>query len=184
MRSSLLPVAALAAASTVLAADAFNIRPGLWNTTTTTQYSGAPLYVEGMPESSRGDYAKQWASMVNKPMVHRDPTDCISEKDIRDSGRMIEEFKKDRGSCTHSISRQTSSQMVAVVECKDGKVTTRTEIDYVASSPTAFRGTMKTTINSPNGTTRMDMTLEGKWVAASCPAGSDDDDDEDYEDDE
>ena len=59
--------------------------------------------------------------------------------------------------------------MVGSLECKDAKTTTKTELNYAADSPTSFKGTLKSTITSPNGVTTMNFAMSGKWLAASCP---------------
>lgn len=179
-RRLLLPASALLAATCVLAADAFNIRPGLWNMTTTMTMAGAPLYIDGMPESARSEYAKQWAGTANKPITDTDDN-CITAEDLR-KANLFEDMTKGREqSCKPTITKQTATAMAGVLECKDAKTTTRTEMEYTAASPTTFKGKMKSTITSPNGTTTMSVDMTGKWVAASCPK-DDESEDTDSED--
>jgi hypothetical protein len=170
-------VAALVA-GTAVAAEPMNIRPGLWSTRSTTVMSGAPIYVEGMPAANRAEYEKQWAATVNRPLTNEDDEDCITEKDIRQAA-MLDSLRKGEN-CKLTVSKQTSTALAGVAECSEGKTSTRTQFDYRANSPTAFSAEIKTAVTSPNGVTNMNITMGGKWLAASCPAG----DDDDYEDDE
>ena len=164
------PCAVVAAAS-ASAAEPLNIRPGNWMVTTTMTMGGAPLYVEGMPEAGRADYAKSWALQVNKPTSETDE-ECITEKEIRELD-LFNDMKDDAKSCKQTVTRQTATQVAGTMECKDAKTTTRTDLDYAATSPTTFKGTFKSTMTSPNGTTTMALAMAGKWVAASCPADED-----------
>lgn len=162
----LIPCAA-ALAIAASAAEPFNIRPGLWKMSTTLTTGGAPLYIQGMPEAGRAEYARSWARDVGKPATDQED-ECVTEKDIRRD--LLKDLRDQTKSCKEVIARQTASALVATVECKDANSTTRTEIDYSAESPTSLKGTLKSTIQSPNGTTTMHIALAGKWVAASCPA--------------
>jgi hypothetical protein len=176
----LLPAAALVAA-VAFAAQPMNIRPGNWTVTTTMTMGGAPLYVEGMPAAGRAEYAKTWATQVGKPISQTDE-ECITEKEVREMD-VFKDMQRDAKSCKTTITRQTATAVAGTMECTDAKTSTRTVVDYTATSPTTFRGSFKSTTTSPNGTTTMDLAMSGKWLAASCPAGDDDEDSDDSSED-
>ncbi|MET0292336.1 MAG: DUF3617 family protein [Steroidobacteraceae bacterium] len=152
----------------VSAAEPLNIRPGVWKITTTLTLGGAPLYIEGMPEASKAEYAKRWAQDAGKTQTDTDD-DCITEKDIRTSD-IFKDMRDDANACTQKISRQTASAVSGTLECKNPKTVTKTELDYSAQTPTTMTGTIRTTITSPNGTTTMNATMSGRWMAPNCPA--------------
>jgi hypothetical protein len=168
-----LRIAALCAvaATVAVAAEPLNIRPGQWKISTALTPAGAPLYIEGLPATAGSDYAKQWAKDAGKTQTNVDE-DCITEKDIHDID-FFKDMKDGSQSCRESLVKQTSTAIVATLDCKDAKTTTRTELNYQADSPTSFRGTLKSTVTSPNGVTTMTATIDAKWVAASCPKGDD-----------
>ncbi len=155
------------AAAIVSAAEALNIKPGLWKTQSTITFGGAPLYVAEMSASQRAEYAKQWATMVNKPSSD-DDEDCITEKDIKEA-TLLKDLKDESKSCKESNVKMTASTMTATIDCKDGKTSSHIEVDYVASSPTAFKGTFKSSMTSPNGVTTMTSVMSGTFKSASCP---------------
>jgi len=163
------------------AAETFNIRPGLWSTRSTMTLSGAPIYVPGMTPAQRAEYAKSWASTINKPEVE-DDEDCITVKDLQEAA-MLKGFRKGPNACKESNVKVTPTSLSATLDCKDGETTSHTEMNYSASSPTAFKGAFKTSITSPNGVTTMSVAMSGTFKSASCPR-EDEDDDEDSGDDE
>jgi hypothetical protein len=167
----LLPVALLGAAA-AFAAEQLNVQPGYWTITTTMTTGGAPLYIQEMTAANRAEYAKSWAKDVGKPHVDTDD-DCITSKDIREA-KFFEDLDQQGKSCKKTLTKQTATALAGIVECSDAKTKTRTEVDFTADSPTTFKGSFKSTLTSPNGTTTMSMTMAGKLKAASCPADEDD----------
>lgn len=172
---TLVPVALLGAAA-AFAAEQLDLRPGYWTITTTMTTGGAPLYVEEMTAANRADYAKTWAKDVGKPHVETDD-DCITAKDISDA-KFFDGFDQEGKACKKTLTKQSARALAGTVECSDAKTKTRTELDFAADSPTTFRGSIKSTLTSPNGTTTMSISLAGKLKAASCPADEDDSDSE------
>jgi hypothetical protein len=160
-----------------LAADAFTLKPGLYHMNTSMTMGGAPMYVEGMNDAQRAQYAKSWAQNINKPEVSEDD-DCISQKDIEEARLFKGMGEDDPQACKKSGMKQTASTLAGTIECTRGKVVTRSEMNIVAVSPTSFKGTIKITMTSPNGKTTMDATMSGTYKGASCPAGSRDGDDD------
>lgn len=180
LHRSLVRAALVCAASTAaiaLAADAFNVKPGLWEVTTTMTTGGAPLYIEGMPESGRASYAQSWTKDVGKPQTSKS-RQCITREDLQQS-KLFEGLATQGKSCKQAISKQTASAVVASSDCKDAKTATKTVIEYTAVNPQSFNGSMKSTMTSPNGTTTMTFTMNGKWVGASCPDEDEDEHDHD-----
>jgi hypothetical protein len=174
-RAALL-IGLMACAALVSAAETFNIRPGLWKTHTTLTFGGAPLYIAEMNDAQRANYAKSWAQQVNKPSSD-DDEDCITAKDIQEA-TLLKDLKLEDQSCKESNVRMTGTVMTATIDCKSGKTSTHIEVDYVASSPTALKGTIKSSITSPNGVTTMTASMSGTFKAASCPKEDEDEGDE------
>jgi hypothetical protein len=177
----LLPIAVSSVALLASAAETFNIRPGLWTTHSSITFGGAPLYVAEMNAAQRAEYAKSWAQTVNKPSTD-DDEDCITAKDIQEAA-LLKDLKDDSKSCKESDVKVTATSMTAAVTCQDGNVTSRTQMNFAASSPTSFKGTIKTTMSSPNGVTTMNATMSGTFKSASCPKEDSDEGEGDDEDD-
>ena len=169
--------AAIALPCVAGAVEPLNIRPGLWEVTQSMTTSGAPLYIEGMPESGRAEYAKSWAKDVGKTHTDKDEQ-CITAKDIKEA-KVFEDRSQKGKQCKTSTTKQTTTAWVASSECKDAKTTNLTQIDYSAPSPDRFTGSLKSTMTTPNGKTVIDMKMSGKWVAASCPDEGADEEEED-----
>jgi hypothetical protein len=145
-----LPFIGLAAvASLALAADAFNIKPGLYHMSTTLAMGGS------------------------KPVISEDD-DCVTEKDIQEA-RLFKGIESEGQSCKQGNLKLTASTLAGTIECTGGGMSSHTEINFVASSPMAFKGTIKATVTTPNGKTTMDATISATWKSASCPKGRHDD---------
>jgi len=160
--------------ATAFAAEPLNVRPGQWEFTQTMTASGAPIYIEAFTPAQRAEYAKSWAKDAGKPSTSNDKQ-CISEKEIREA-TLFKDLKQEGKECKEISGKATRTSWNAVVECKDAKTTTRTQVDYSAPSPDRLTGILKSTTTSPNGTTVLDFKFNGKWLGAACEDGDDDSD--------
>jgi hypothetical protein len=163
----------VAALSIAFAAEPLNIKPGLWEMTTTMTMSGAPLYVEGMNAASRAEYAKSWKEGLGKPETSKEKQ-CITAKDIKEADLFQDQTSAGK-ECKRTAARQTSTEWSMSSECKDAHTTNVIQFAYTAPSPDRFVGTMKSTLTSPNGKTVMEAKTTARWVGASCPKEDEDD---------
>jgi hypothetical protein len=137
----LLP-AALAVATVALAADTFNIRPGHWSITTTSNLGGK--------------------------VVNDTEEECITAKDIRDAS-LMKGLHDEGDACKASMLKQSATVLAGVIDCKNEYGNSHTEVDYTAASPTSFKGTLKSTMKNAAGTQTLSIAVAAKWLAASCP---------------
>ena len=146
MRRSFLLVATVGIPMLALADQPFNIRPGMWNVTTTI-------------DAGNGAHS----------LTHRD---CITTEDIRTT-RLLQLAAQEGRSCTSQVTRQSASTLEGVVECTSAAGKSRVQVSFTASSPTKLAGTMRATgAGSPNG---IDMAISAEWAGAACPVDEEDD---------
>ena len=109
--------------SAIWAADIFqslNLKPGLWETTRTTEMSGQlpREAMAKMPPEQRAkaeEMMKEYAKMFAKPVVSRD---CMKKEDF-DRPFKLDNLEK---SCTKTVLSATSSKQEMRLQCTDGGV--------------------------------------------------------------
>ncbi len=141
--------------------------PAKWEFTQTMTASGAPIYIDAFTPAQRAEYAKSWAKDAGKPNTSHDKQ-CILGEGDQGKATLFGDLEDKDKECKEISGKATSTSWAAVVECKDAKTTTRTQVDYTAPSPDRLNGILKSTTTSPNGTTVLDFKFNGKWIGAAC----------------
>ena len=139
----LLPVLALVAATTILSAQAFDLKLGQWEYAITMKMP--PEALAKLPPATR--------AMMQQPQTNRS---CLTAEDLKE----LNLGKNDDDECTVTSKKITGNAADVVVKCDNG---TRT-IHYEALSRESVRGTLKAT----GGDGPSEMTITGKWIAAAC----------------
>jgi hypothetical protein len=168
----LLPLAAFAA-------DKINMRPGLWESTTTVQSQGAPpisaeqkaMMDQRMaslsPDMRARIEAAQKKGKANsaQPHVHKS---CVTKEDL--DKPLTWGDGKDDGKCTKTVLKSTSMEQEIRVECASDKYKSSGTFHVILSNPETYSGTMVSTITPAGGSTSMTSTtkITGKWLGASC----------------
>lgn len=127
-----------ASAGALFAQAKMNVKLGLWETTATMQ---------GMPP---GDPQKI----------------CITADKVATGA-----FDDPPGAvCKHTVTGQTASTMDVKASCvsKEPPMSGTSTMHVVASSPTAVKGTLQTTMEMGGRSMAMNGTFTSKFVAASC----------------
>jgi hypothetical protein len=134
------------AATTVLdAADnvqPLNVKPGLWQVTTTMTIQGM-----GAPQ------VRSYKSCVTKENMNQYP------------------FTDRENDCKYKVESSTSTHMDVSGTCayqEGAKADFKIQLDVIDSEHA--QGTGQLTLAGPQGSMHGDYSGKGKWVAASCPA--------------
>jgi hypothetical protein len=142
-----LPILAALCVSMLAAADQpFDIRPGLWKFTVTLDAGN------GSQTLTRSN--------------------CVTADDIR-SVRILEIDASPGRACTNEVTRQTADAIEGVIQCTTASGSSRTQVSFLASSPTRITGTMR----AAGAAAAMTISVAGEWVGAACPATDDADTD-------
>lgn len=145
MRHILLLPAALGASMLAIADQPFDIRPGLWKVTTTLDAGS------GTDALSRNR--------------------CITADDIL-SARLLQPAGDRSRSCTSLVTRQSASTLEGTIECTTPAGVSRTQVSFVASSPTKLVARMQVAgPGSPNG---VEVAITAEWSSAACPLADED----------
>ena len=141
----LMLLAGVSFASTVLmAADLqpLNVKPGLWQVTTTTTYQGM-----GAPET-------------------RIYKSCVTKEDLDHYP-----FPDRDNDCVYKVLSSTATHMEVGGNCQSqgGKADFKLQLNVVDSED--VQGTGELNVANPQANLHGDYTGKGKWLSASCPAG-------------
>ena len=149
MRHTLL-FAILLSATILLAAGSYqplNVKPGLWHVTGTNQFGPGPVKL---------DYKK-----------------CITQKDLSTNPWVNGPEEK----CTWTVVTSTGTDMeVKGTSCEAGKeygMVTNVDVKMHAVDSENVKASMQGTSTSNGQTMNVNGAYTGKWMGASCPAGTD-----------
>jgi hypothetical protein len=159
----------------VWAVEPFDVKPGLWETSVSTDLSGVsgmpampsipPEVLAKMPASQRAqmEALMKGRGGANGPITNKV---CLTRKSLEEGG-----FGQADKSCKSEVISYTASKQVLQIECtRDGsKMTGELTLERVDSEH--VKGTA--IMNAPQG--QMKMAFENHWLAADCgdiqPAG-------------
>jgi hypothetical protein len=154
------------------AGDGLDIKPGLWQVTTTTTVRGSllpPAMLEKLsPEARAKLQAEQRKIEAAGPQTQKSKS-CVKPEDLTE-GAFRPDDSREAG-CKTTYLAQTRSVQEATTECKgDNPRTTRMRIEALG------RDRMKAVLSAttPNGS--MNAEMSGQWLAAACNDEDEDDD--------
>jgi hypothetical protein len=175
VKTFFMSAAALFLLTAAWAADPFDVKPGLWETSVTTDLSGAsgmpampnipPEVMAKMPAAQRAQVEALMKSRggTAAPITNKV---CVTRSSV-DEGS----FGRTDKSCTSKVVSSSASKQVLQIECErnDSKMTGELTVERVDSEHVKGSVVMKT----PQGQTK--MTFENRWLSADCgdvrPAG-------------
>jgi hypothetical protein len=150
-------------------ADPLDLKLGLWETTETTQMSGAIMpesALKGMPPQQR---ARIEAAMKKRqeqaPKSHTTKTCLTQEKLSRPFDKQGAEDEK----CSNTILTATRTVQEYKMQCT-GRDPRSGVMRIEALSRERIKSTIKMNVNSSHGAVNIEMS--GRWIAADC--GKDD----------
>src|SRR5512139_258282 len=172
LRPRTLGLATLTLSLPVLAADALQVKTGLWETTTVTTSSGFSLPAEAaanMPPARRAQMEQMMKQMGSRgPQTSRERS-CVTDKDLKE-GAFRGASGNDQQNCKYTQVSATPRHQEITFQCSSEghSGTGRLVIDAIDS--THIRGT----IDVKSDAVSMNIKLTGQWLSASC-AGADKD---------
>jgi hypothetical protein len=145
---------------------ALNARPGLWEMTMATQYSGTPAIppeaAARLTPEQRAKLATSMAAVMAKTGTPHTFKSCVTEKTLQrgfDTG-----VRNTGGPCTRTIVSSSASAMDGREECTGGRVSMTGRFHFDAPNPSTITGT----VNMNLAATTVTVKLSGKWVGADC----------------
>jgi hypothetical protein len=161
----------------VAAADNFNIKPGLWETTTSSQSQGTPA----IPPEQQAQMEKMRASMspemrakieaaqkkANSGAPHVQKS-CVTKEDLNkplafDSGRAD-------GNCTKTVLKSTSNAQEVRIDCSSDRYKSTGIARFTAPNPETFNGTIESTLTpvGKGAPITVKTSASGKWLGSDC----------------
>jgi len=174
MSVSRLVFAGLAFSCGALAASAapitLNLRPGLWEMTSTGEATGAlPIpqeMLDRLPPDRRAKIEAAIAASrarVSQPRVFKQ---CITAESLK---RGIEANDREVSEgCHPTVVSSTASAMDVRVQCTNPRHSTSGTFHFETSSPEAVSGTVNMTISEGARSMTMKRVIAGKWLGADC----------------
>jgi len=158
------PVIAAGAATVTL-----NVRPGLWEMTTSGEASGVPPIPEELlarlpPERRAKLQAAMAASMARAATPHASKQ-CITRQSLQHGIKIDGDGERN---CRPTVISSTASVMDIRIECKSAKHTALGTIHFQTAGPEAVNGTVNMTIGNGEHRLAMKRVISGKWLGTDC----------------
>jgi Protein of unknown function (DUF3617) len=168
-----LALATLAATALVEAAEIVkpNIKPGLWEVSSTPQVSGEmPIPEDQLAKLTPEQRARMETAMKSamgngaKPHVYKE---CMTPEKIA-RGFDIDRHGDD-SSCKRKVVSSSPNELTLHDECNDPQRKTVMDVHFEVKGGTQMNGKINVVMTSANGKTMtVNSTVQGKWLGASC----------------
>lgn len=179
-----------AAPMIALAADSpkLDVRPGLWETTTTVAHNGGPgmpampgagamppgaseRMAEAMQNMSPEQRAQMAAAMSRMNQNRGGPHEhkyrsCMTEEKMHRDGFF--EDKEMRGHCTHTVIENNAHATAVSFECSEDGATSKGTVRFTAISATQVKGTMDMNMVVHDMPMSVHTDLQSTWIGPDC----------------
>jgi hypothetical protein len=146
-----------------------DVKPGLWETTTTTQMSGMPpmpadVLAKMPPEQRAKMEAAMKARAAQGPKSTTQKT-CLTRQKLSEPLTFGDENDK---SCKRTLISSSRNKQEARLECADGTRTRSGDVRIEAITPENIKGSMQMTSTGGGRSMNVNVGFTGKWIGASC----------------
>jgi hypothetical protein len=156
--------------SSLVWAEPLKVKPGLWETTTTTEKKSAkqPTNLDKLTKEQRAKVERKLAERIKKES--RTVQACLNEAQLSNGEAFL--GKTHQGSCKRMIQTQTATNLIATVECTGANsVTGRVEMH--ATDEEHMSGTVTMTYGPADKMQlRTNSDISARWLGSDCSAGS------------
>lgn len=158
------------ASSTLWAADKLqplDIKLGLWETTSTSNMSGAPPIpsdvLAKMTPEQRARFEQMIQAHTGAPTTRTHKYCVTKEKLERDLS-----FGEEKGKCSHDIVASSSSVADVKFHCAENDVTTNGTAKFQAVNSENVKGTVHAVTSGNGHTMTVDLTLTSRYLGPAC----------------
>ena len=151
------------AAPALASAANFNVRPGAWESTTTSVVSGnlvPAAELAKMPPEQRARVEAMLGAHAGAPRRITEKS-CISQADL-DQDRLMKSDAEQH--CTTNVVSRSPTRLVLDRQCPQPHASTA-HVAFEAPSPERFTGSVDVTL-ADGGKVHLD--IQGRWLGASC----------------
>jgi hypothetical protein len=144
-----------------------NIKPGLWEVTTTPQMTGQMPFSEAdlakMKPEQRARMEAAIKSQMAKPRVHKD---CMTPEKI---AKGFDIDRKEDASCKRKVVSSSPNELTLHDECNRESQKTVSDVHFEVKGGTQMSGKVNIVSTSSSGKTfTVNATVQGKWLSSSC----------------
>jgi Protein of unknown function (DUF3617) len=172
-------VACCCAAPLALAADKLDVKPGLWEITSTHNISGIPPmpkeWADKVTPEQRAAMEAAFRKEAQKGPQTETDRKCITKQD---ADKPFDLGDKD---CTQTIVHTTRNTQEVRLTC-DGETKGNGVLRVTSPTPETMTGTLDLTLGDGKDPMKVKSQLKGRWLGPDCGDDADDDSDDDDED--
>jgi Protein of unknown function (DUF3617) len=169
-RLRMIGLTAMTIALPALAADALQVKTGLWETTSTITLSGMRMPAEQLaklPPAQRAQMEQMMKQMTGeRPITDRS---CVTQKDLQE-GAFRKQAEQDAGRCSYTQVTGTARHQEWTFQCSNAEGEANGRMTMDAPDSTHVQGALE--MKSTRGNTN--IKFAARWISASC-AGADKD---------
>lgn len=156
-------VIALALACNAAYSEPLDVKPGLWEVTTTTAMSGMPpMDYSGMPPEQRARIEAAMKARQGQGARAHVRKSCVTKEKLE-----REPFQeKDRGSCTNTVISSTKTIWQAKIRCTKPK--SEGEFKMEALSRERIKGSVQMNASDDQHAMTVQVSIAGKWLGSAC----------------
>ncbi len=171
MKKTILMAVAAAGAVACWGADQitpFDAKPGLWETTTTSEMSGMPAMPQIPPEALARMPPEQRARIEAMMKSMGGPKTTTTKACItKESLQMGLDFGRQQ-SCTQKMVNSSSSKQQIHVECAQGKTKSTGDLTVERLDAEHAKGNMTMQVSEGGPQMNMKMSFQSKWLSSDC----------------
>ena len=179
LRTRIALLACCCAAPLAIAADKLDVKPGLWEITSSHLITGIPPMPKDMADKVTPEQRAAMEAAFRKESAKGPQTDtereCITQKDVE------EPFDIGDKDCTKTIVRTTRTTQEVRLSC-NGAMKGSGVLRVTTPTPETMTGTLDLQLGEGSDPMRVKSELKGHWLGPDCGDETDDGDDGDAAD--
>jgi Protein of unknown function (DUF3617) len=143
-----------------------NVKPGLWESTTTSTMAGQmPIPAELLSKLTPEQRAKFEARMKSNSAPK---TNTFTRKSCETKEKLAEQPFDDKKECKQTLLTSTSTAAEIKMSCQFGDVTSTGTMKIHVLSSESVKGSGQMTSNGGGRTMNVNTSFSAKWVGSSC----------------
>ncbi|HEY7641830.1 MAG TPA: DUF3617 domain-containing protein [Steroidobacteraceae bacterium] len=173
LRTRIVLLAGCCAAPLALAADKLDVKPGLWEITSSHQISGIPPmpkdWADKVTPEQRAQMEAAFRAEAQKGPQTDTERECITQKD------MEKPFDIGEKDCTQTVVRTTRTTQEVRLTC-NGQMKGSGVLRVTTPTPETMTGTLDLQLGDGKDPMKVKSELKGRWLGPDCGDEKDDDD--------
>ncbi len=155
-------------------AAGLNVKPGLWEMTSTGEATGAPPvpaeYLARMTPEQRAKMQERMAASMTRANQPRTNRQCVTAEELQHGIDVQDEANRanQRRGCQKMLANVTSTVMDMKQTCNGEGQNTTMLMHFVATSPPSVTGHIEVTMSGSGNSMSIKREMTGKWLGPDC----------------